>query len=90
MATCKDTKGRISRGFVPISYLTGSVPAEDTGIAQDIQLDLQLKYAESCESNMVQLARCRIARQLLFAEKRFKKKEAGPLSLYPKKWLTLQ
>ena len=70
---------RIDRGFVPVSYLTGSDPAEDTGIVQDIQLNPLLKYAERCELNMVQLTRCRIARQLLLAEKRFKKRSWSAL-----------
>ena len=49
MATYKDPKGRIGRGFVAISYITGSDPTEDTGVAQDIQLDSLLKYAEKCD-----------------------------------------
>ena len=48
MATDKDSKGRIGRGFVPVSYITSSDPTEDTGVAQDIQLDSLLKYAEKC------------------------------------------
>ena len=49
MATYKDPKGKIGRGFVPISYLTGSEPTEDTGVAHDIELDSLLKYAEKCD-----------------------------------------
>lgn len=49
MATYKDPKGRIGRGFVAISYITGSDPTEDTGVAQDIELDSLLKYAEKCD-----------------------------------------
>ena len=49
MATYKDSKGRIGRGFVSISYITGSEPTEDTGVAQKIQLDSLLKYSERCD-----------------------------------------
>ena len=49
MATYKDPKGKIGRGFVAISYMTGSEPTEDTGVAQDIELDSLLKYAEKCD-----------------------------------------
>ena len=60
MATYKDSKGRIGRGVVPISYITGSEPDEAPGVAQDIQLDSLLKYAEKCdpfvwEINAIQL-----------------------------------
>ena len=49
MATYKDSKGRIGRGVVSISYITGSEPTEDTGVAQEIQLDSLLKYADKCD-----------------------------------------
>ena len=49
MATYKDSKGRIGRGVVPISFITGSEPDEARGVAQDIQLDSLLKYAEKCD-----------------------------------------
>ena len=49
MATYKDSKGRIGRGVVPISFITGSEPDEAPGVAQDIQLDSLLKYAEKCD-----------------------------------------
>ena len=49
MATYKDSQGRIGRGFVAISFITGGYPTEDTGVAQDIQLDSLLKYSERCD-----------------------------------------
>ena len=49
MATYKDPKGRIGRGFVPISHWVGVEPTKDTGVAQNIQLDPLLKYAEMCD-----------------------------------------
>ena len=49
MATYKDSKGRIGRGVVPISCVPGSEPDEAPGVAQDIQLDSLLKYAEKCD-----------------------------------------
>ena len=49
MATYKDSKGCIGRGFVPISYITGSDPTEDIGVAQNIPLDSLLKYSEKCD-----------------------------------------
>ncbi len=49
MTTYKDSAGRTGRGFVPVSYIVGSEPAEDTGAAQDIQLDSLRKYAEICD-----------------------------------------
>ena len=49
MATYKDSKGRDGKAFVAISYITGSEPTNDIGIAQDIILDPLLKYAEKCD-----------------------------------------
>lgn len=49
MATYKDPKGRIGRGFVPISHWVGVEPTKDIGVAQNIQLDPLLKYAEMCD-----------------------------------------
>jgi hypothetical protein len=45
LATYKDDKGRIGRGFVTTSYIVGSEPVKDTGIAQKILLNPLLKYA---------------------------------------------
>ncbi len=49
MATYKDPKGRIGRGFVAVSLITGSEPTEDIGVAQNISLDPLTRHAENCD-----------------------------------------
>lgn len=49
MATYKDGKGRNGNAFVPVSYITGSAPTDNIGVAQNIEFDPLLKYAESCD-----------------------------------------